>query len=173
MLIFPYYAERSTTNINKVHVKIRRTFKKFCLFQRNIDDKTVDKLLDYNFHERAGKVVKTTDIKWNARMEHKAPNPLEFPKEEAKPNQKTLYPRETAELFNLKKALCKICRVPCNSYHLSEHGIQIPTNVEILQQMEECTKDLKDTGITNKEKILKTLGEKLTPYINSIKTIIM
>lgn len=173
MLIFPYYAERSTTNINKVHTKIRRTFKKFCLLKKNVDNDTVEKLMDYNFHERAGKVVKTTVIKWNARMEHKSPNQLEFPKEEAKPNHKTLYPRETVELINLKKALCKACRLPCNSYRLLGHGIQVPTNAEILQKMEEGTKDLKDKRSTSKEEILKTLGGKFTSYINSIKTIIM
>ena len=173
MLIFPYYAERSTTNIEKVHLKTRRTFKKFCLLKKNVDNETVDKLMNYNFHERAGKVVKTTDIKWTARMEHKPPNPQEYPKEETSSKNKIWYPRETVELINLKKALCKKCKVPCNSYHLSEHGIQVPTNEEILKQMENGSNELKSESKPNKYEMLKALGERLQPYINSIKTILM
>ena len=174
MLIFPYYAERSTTNIDKVHTKIRRTFKKFCLLKKNVDNETVEKLMNYNFQERAGKVVGITDIKWNARMNHKAPNIDAYPKEDPRLNDKTWYPRETVELINLKKGLCKECQLPCNSDHLIEHGIQVPTNKEILQLMEDGTNDLKNTEKSdNKTEILKTLGERLKPYINSIKTILM
>ena len=173
MLIFPYYAERSTTNTNKVHSKIRRTFKKFCLLKKNVDNETVEKLMNYNFQERAGKVVEITLIKWNARMKHQAPNPQEFPKEETSPTHKTWFPRETAELINLKKGLCKECQLPCNSYHLSEHGIKIPTNEEILQLMKEGSNDLRNSRGLSKMEILKTLGERLQPFINSIKTILM
>jgi len=172
MLIFPYYAERSITNIDKVHSKIRRTFKKFCLLKKNVNNEIVEKLLNYNFQERAGNVTEITLIKWNARMKHKAPNPQEYPKEETRPNQKIWFPRETVELINLKKGLCKHCQVPCNSYHLSEHEIQVPTNEEILQMVEEGSNDLRKTKAGKKE-ILKILGERLQPYINSIKTILM
>jgi len=138
-----------------------------------VDNETVEKLMNYNFQERAGKVVEITLIKWNARMKHQAPNPQEFPKEETSPTHKTWFPRETAELINLKKGLCKECQLPCNSYHLSEHGIKIPTNEEILQLMKEGSNDLRNSRGLSKMEILKTLGERLQPFINSIKTILM
>jgi len=50
----------------------------------------------------------------------------------------------------------------------------VPTNKEILQLMEDGSNDLRNTEKSgNKNEILKTLGEKLKPYINSIKTILM
>ena len=53
--------------------------------------------MNYNFQERAGKVVEITDIKWNARMNHKAPNIADYPKEDSRLNDKTWYPRETVD----------------------------------------------------------------------------
>ena len=108
-------------------------------------------------------------------MDHKAPNTADYPKEDSRLNDKTWYPRKTVELINFKKKrLCKKCQLPCNSDHLLEHYIQMPTNKEILQLMEDGTNDLRNTGKSgNKIEILKTLGERLEPYINSIKTILM
>jgi len=51
-----------------------------------MDNETVEKLMNYNFQERAGKVVEITLIKWNARMKHKAPNPQEVSKRRNKPH---------------------------------------------------------------------------------------
>ena len=45
----------------------------------------------------------------------------------------------------LKKGLFKECQLPCNSNHLLEHDIQVPTNKEILQLMEDGTNDLRNT----------------------------
>ena len=90
---------------------------------------------------------------------HKPPNPQEYPKEETSSKNKIWYPRETAELINLKKALCKKCKVPCNSYHLSEHGIQVPINDEILKQMKSVSSELRSEIKPNNYEMLKTRGK--------------
>ena len=78
-------------------------------------------------------------------MNHKPPIIAAYPKEGSRLNDKTWYPRETVELINLKKGRCKKCQLPCNSDHLLEHDIQVPTNKEILQLMEDGTNDLRNT----------------------------
>ena len=63
MLIFPYYAERSITNIERLQTLIRKTFKKFCLLSKNVDNETVNRLLDFDFTQRAADVVEITKAK--------------------------------------------------------------------------------------------------------------
>ena len=174
MLIFPYYAERSTVNINKVHIKVRQTFKKFCLFKKNIDNETIEQLMDYNLHERAGKVVQTTDIKWNARLQHKAPNPNEYPKEKPEKNTIKWLPKELVEFINIKTALCKDCNTPCNSDHLAEaHNTQVPTNNEILEIIRKKSEEIKDQRGLKKSETLKLIGECIKPHIELVRTFLM
>ena len=81
-----------------------------------------------------------------------------IPKGRYKSESQNVVPRETIELINMKKGLCKECQIPCtgNSYHFSEHGIQIPTNEEILQLMEEGSNNLRNAkGLVKKKGHLK------------------
>jgi len=68
----PLLLKENTKNINKVHSKIKGSFKNFCLLKKNVDNEIVEKLLNYNFQEKVERVVENTIIKWNARMKHKA-----------------------------------------------------------------------------------------------------
>ena len=173
MLIFPYYAERSTTNIEKVHKKIRQTFKKFCLFKKNVKDEVIDQIMDFSFHERAGKVVQTAAVKWDARILNKAPNPLEYPKDNQDKKDFIWYPKELVEFINLKTALCKRCNTPCNSGHLADsHNLLVPSNNEILEFLSIKTAEFKNRKDLDKSTILNTIGDTIKPHIASIKTLL-
>ena len=89
--------------------------------------------MSYNLRERAGKVVQTTDTKWNARIQHKTPNPYEYSKENPKKNSRQWFPKELLEFINLKVALCKVYNTQCSS----DHNTQVPINNEILEIIEE------------------------------------
>ncbi len=174
MLIFPYYAERCHANINKVHRVIRKTFKKFCLLKKNVDNETVAKLMNYDFRERANRVVEITNAKWNARIQYRTIDACDYPRDNIKDTSKIWYPKEVTELINLKTALCKKCDTPCSSYHLKEsHGVQIPSNKEILELMEYKNQEIKPRKGTDRTKMLKDLGVSLKPFIDSITTLLM
>lgn len=89
MLIFVYSEEKSSINQDKVNLKIRKTFKKFCLLAKNVSDETVNRLLDFNFEKRAKYVSKVTEIKWEARKNHCVPDKRGYPEKDRK-NQKKL-----------------------------------------------------------------------------------
>jgi len=116
--------------------------------------------MNYNLHERAGKVVQTTDIKWNARIQHKAPNPHEYPKENPEKNSSQWLPKELVEFINLKAALCKDCNTPCNSDHLAEpHDTQVPTNNEILEIIEKRIEEIKNQKGLKKNELRQRIGK--------------
>ena len=168
MLIFPYYAERSKTYVEKIHNMLIRTFKKFSLFRQNTNTKLIERLMNYNFAERAGLIVEITKLKWIARMNNEAPDKSIFPKKiNAKDKQKQIwYPREVVELINLKTALCKQCSTPCNSNHLQTyHNIEIPSNDEILNLAEKQSEEYSKDPSLEKE-ILNKIGETFKTYIN-------
>jgi len=176
MLIFPYYAERSKMNIEKVHKMLRKTFKKFCLFKKNINNETIERLMNYNFTERAGIVVETTKVKWTARMNHEAPDRANYPKQinTSDVKTRTWYPKETVELINLKSALCKSCNIPCSSQHLQEsHSIVIPSNKELLDYIESKSEELLHEKKLKKREILNKIGESIQIHINKIKTVLV
>ena len=175
MVIFPFSAERTKSGLELVRQKLRWSFKKFCLLKRNIDNKTIEGLMDFNFNERTTQVVRITKIKWELRIKGKIPSKEDFPKYPNKINIKkqVWYPMELAELINIKTALCKECKVPCHSNHLLQHhNIQVPENEELLQTMKEKSEELnKDLG-KQKRKILQELGnimkreiDKITPLL--------
>ena len=175
MLIFLYHEERSVTNRDKVHLKIRKTFKKFCLLKKNVDNETVERLLNYNFEERAEFVAKVTEIKWEARKNHSAPSKKDYPENNQKNQKKQdiLLPRELTDLLNLKTALCKKCNARCNSAHMAnEHNILVPENLAILDILREKARKLTQAGAKNKKEIIQKLGDTLVPYIQLIKSIL-
>ena len=169
MLIFLYYTEKGKCNLERVHLKIRKTFKKYCLLKKNIDDKTIQRLIDFQFEDRVDEVVKITQKKWEARENNDMfKKPIKI---EPKTNQ-AIYPRELQELLNLKTAMCTECNTRCNSIHLREvHNIIVPENTQLLDKIETDTKELKMERMTKKE-ILEELGKRLQPHINNIKIIL-
>lgn len=169
MMIFPYYAERSKSNIDKVHKKIRWSFKKFCLMKKNTSNEIIDRLMKFDYLKRAGYVVQVTQVKWNTRLAYKTINPLDFPKTEKNKDDKVWYPKELAEFINIKAAICKNCGVPCNSYHLKEeHNITIPSNNEILDYIEEESKNLSHKRKLTKKEVLLELGKSVGVHYNKI-----
>ena len=175
MLIFLHDEEKSITNKRKVHLKIRKTFKKFCLLKKNVDNETVERLMDYNFEERVKYVAKVTEVKWEARKNHSAPKKKDYPEKNGinQKKQNILFPSELTDLLNMKTALCKTCNARCNSAHMASiHNIQVPENMEILDILHEETKMLAQRGIRNKKEIIQKLGAALIPYIQLRKSIL-
>ena len=169
MVIFPFNAERTKNGLKLVRQKVRWSFKKFCLLKRNIDNKTIEELMDFNFNERVTQVVRTTKIKWELRIQGKIPVKEDFPKYPANIKKQVWYPMEFAELLNIKTALCKECKVPCNSNHLLQHhNIQVPENQELMQIMKEKSEELnKDKG-KQKRELLRELGNLMKREIDKI-----
>lgn len=169
MLIFPYYAERSFTNIKSVEILIRKTFKKFCLFKKNVDNPTIDNLMEFDFAQRAGEVVEITVMKWEARKNNKE---LNIPKQQQPKYEKSYFPKELQELINLKTTLCPRCKTPCSSEHLLEnHDILIPENEEFIKIMK--TETIAKIKVGKKKlQVLGELGKMITPYILKIKGIL-
>jgi len=169
MLIFLYYSERSHTNIERAQRMIRKTLKKFCMLKKNVDNSTINRMMDFDFNKRAGEVVELTALKWEARKNHNIPI---IPQKSLLKTEKIYYPRELQELLNIKTALCPVCRVPSSSEHLHErHNIQIPENTELLELMRTETESHIKEG-KKKLQIIKELGLKLIPYITSIKAML-
>ena len=114
------------------------------------------------------------DIKWNARLQHKAPNPNEYPKEKPEKNTIKWLPKELVEFINIKTALCKDCNTPCNSDHLAEaHNTQVPTNNEILEIIRKKSEEIKDQRGLKKSETLKLIGECIKPHIERVRTFLM
>jgi len=118
MLIFLFYAERSIVNVNSVLIMIRKMFKKFCLLKKNIDNLTIDSLMECDFAKRAGEIIEMTILKWEARKKNQE---LLIPKKQLPKLEKSYYPRELQELLNLKTALCPSCKSPFTSLHLNTY----------------------------------------------------
>ena len=171
MLIFPYHAEHSKTNTEKVHTKLRRTFKKFCLFKKTIDNKTIEHLMDYDFVERAQKVAETTKKKWEARINHNLPAKDTHNDEKySARTPKIWYPKEFVELLNLKTALCPQCNIPCGTDHLKEHQIDVPDNMELIKMVKSKAEELSECKKQSKKQKLDKIGSELNVYINNIKS---
>ena len=169
MLIFPFHIEKTKSGIGLVRRKVRWSFKKFCLLKSNIDNKTIEALMDFDFNKRADQVVKTTEIKWEFRIKGKMPSKEDFPKFPNNTQKQVWYPMEFAELLNIKTALCKECKVPCNSSHLQQqHGIQVPENQELLQLMKEKSEELKKGTGKQKKELLQELGKIMRKEIDKI-----
>jgi len=165
-LIFPYFAERSSSNIQKVHCLLRRTFKKFCLLSNTIDNVTTDRLMDYNFQDRVAYVVENTRAKWEARKQN-----LPFSQKMSIKKSKPLvwYPKELQELLNLKTSLCPNCNTRCSSTHLMIfHDIYIPENSTLLENIEKDTELLREQKL-KKHEIIKEIGNMLLPFISELK----
>ena len=158
MMIFPYNKERSPTNKEKVHALIRRTFKKFCLLAKSIDDVVVNRLMDFDFEERVNYVVKKAESKWFMRKSKQAPDVSSL-KVTKKDKCRAYYPNGLQVLMNLKAALCPYCNIRCSSNHLRDHhGIEVPQNSELLDLTENESK-LRRSKNMGRKLILKEVSE--------------
>ena len=171
MLIFPYHMESSKTNQEKAHVIIRKTFKKFCLLVKNIDDKTVERLMGFDFRHRVKIVVEKTRIKWEARKQNRTPKLSPAGVERSNSNL-AYYPSELQVLLNLKTALCPVCSERCNSLHLREvHNIAIPGNSELLDLVEAESVKRRSSKMSRNQNILE-VGALLSPYIEALESLL-
>jgi len=148
---------------------IRKTFKKYCLLAKTVDNTTVDRLMGFDFHARSQEVLLITEIKWQARKENRLP---EFPSRRFKLKNLALYPRELQELLNLKTAMCPLCKVRLNTFHLREsHKVSVPGNIELLDLVEKESIKRRRLKLKKKDN-LKVVGNLLRPYITSIKQVL-
>ena len=158
-----YYNE-AESNKQKTLRLLRKTFKDFTLLKKNVDNVSLDKLMDYDFEQRASESQIIATIKWEARKNHSVPriNP-EFKKRKRKNDmgKKVLYPKEIQEYLNIKTAKCPACNIPCSSMHMLEaHNVYTPTNESILN---ECV-TLSNAGFKSRKTRGNILGD-IADYI--------
>jgi len=166
------YVVEAESNRNRVVTLLRKTFKRFTLLSKNVDNETVDKLMDFNFELRAKESQRIAHAKWEARKAHSVYGLLEEKgkiKMAKTKKSKVFYPKEVQEFLNLKTALCPGCCEPCSSKHMWEvHRVYIPDNKFAL---EKCG-SLSDFGCEhkmNRKIILGIIARYFEPFIVYIR----
>ncbi len=81
-MLIGLYETEGKTNKEKIHRLIRKTFRKFTLIKKNVSNKVIFKLMDFDFEERVHKVMQITRTKWDARKNHMTP---EYPPRDRTP----------------------------------------------------------------------------------------
>jgi len=165
-----FYNE-GVSNRNEVFRIMRKSFKGFTLLKRNIDDITVETMMNYDFEQRAIDVQNIARIKWEARKRHSTPDFKFTTKKtsvrDTKKDGKVFYPKEIQEFLNLLTA--PICKIRCSARHMLEfHNIFTPTHEATLSKCKEFTNEGTKLKLGRKE-IMMSITRYIKPFIDCIK----
>ena len=170
-----HYFMDNPSNKEKVMNCLKKTFKNFTLLCKNVDDRTVSELMDFQFEKRAAEVWELARIKWEARKAH---FPLDYSdvtdgREKLESSDRVFYPRELQKLLNLTTALCPVCCTPCSSSHmLSTHNLYIPNNETLIKRCKELSNDSNNSGL-NRRQTLQRIAEYINPFVLCLKDHLM
>jgi len=170
-MVSSIYVVEGASNKEKVIGLLRKTFKSFTLLCKNVDNQTVEELMNFDFSARATASQRISRAKWEARKSRSSDEFMERKKRGEFCNgdrnvkgSRVFYPKELQELINMKTALCPKCNVPCSSVHMWEvHRVFIPSNEIVL---EKCNL-LSAVGLetkSNRKTILETIAGYITPF---------
>ena len=168
-----FYSERSITNKDKVLLLLRKTFRKFTLIGKNVENAILDDLMGFNLEDRADWNTIQAKKRWEKRLGKKlypAENEEEVMKLKERIMKKThrLLPHQLQEFLNLQTSKCPLCPLFCSKVHLEEHGIEIPSYDEIIRDVENKTLEAKKEKLS-RNKTLDRLGKFIEIYNEKIK----
>ena len=166
------YLVECKTNQEKAGVLLRKTFKKFSLLKKNVDNKTISALMEYDFASRVLHVNAVAKRKWEAQQHHVTLR--EFEEEHSLVavqgkqvvKMKVPFPKEVQEYINLKTSICPDCSEPCSAQHmLSVHKVYMPTNEALL---ETCHRIASESKVTkrNRTNTMHGITMYIKPFIN-------
>jgi len=142
----------------------KKTFKKFCMLKKNVNNEVLRRLMNYDFEDRSQIIIQIAALKWEARKRRTRPELQDVKKKEEVKNNKIPFPKELQEFLNMQLAICPLCHIPCNWNHMLKiHGRYIPDNETLFRKMEEITTESMNEKIKKKD-IIKRIANYIKPF---------
>jgi len=180
-----FESEQSKSNKESLLCVTRTTFRRMTLLSKRVENKIIEKFINYDFLENCRKAARTAKSKWEKRAgketdeENKESN-------HTKPKSKNMMPKELVEYANLLTARCPNCPGKMiRTQHLKQnHNIYIPEATELWDELSKLEKNQvrynKNKGewktricrketIQQRAEVVKYYLEKIKAFLNKNK----
>lgn len=173
--------ENSNSNIERVKLNTRKTFRKFTFLSSRLPERVINNLMGYDITKRMTFMEEVSKIKWERRKQNLPFTDRDVPSSIRELNKKDEnwckdLPKITRTYLNLTTALCPTCeKLPISPEHLlMKHSLRIYT-AETIKSMAEGSRKFEKFKQKNgleylcREGRMKQLEENIEKEITKVK----